>query len=93
MPLVNTATRATLTKVMACIQASKPVGAMFLMGMWARFRPITATTEPVTTGGMKRSIQPMPTACTIRPMRKYSAPQAMMPPSATPRLALGPEPP
>jgi hypothetical protein len=68
MPRVNTATRPTLTKVMACIQASKPVGAMFLIGMPARFRPITATTEPVTTGGMKRSIQPVPTACTMAPI-------------------------
>jgi hypothetical protein len=69
MPLVNTATSATETKVMPCIQASKLVGAMFLIGMPARFRPITATTEPVTTGGISRSIQPVPTACTSTPMR------------------------
>jgi hypothetical protein len=41
---------------------------MFLIGMPARLRPITATTAPVTTGGMKRSIQPVPTACTSAPM-------------------------
>jgi hypothetical protein len=65
---------------------------MFLTGMPARFRPITATTAPVTTGGMKRSIQPVPMACTMAPISVYSAPQAMMPPSATPMLALGPLP-
>jgi hypothetical protein len=65
---------------------------MFLTGMLARFRPITATTAPVTTGGMKRSIQPVPMACTSTPIRVYSAPQAMMPPSATPMLAFGPLP-
>ena len=68
MPRVNTATRPTQTKVTACIQVSKLLGAMFLIGMPARFRPITATTAPVTTGGMKRSIQPVPTACTIAPI-------------------------
>ena len=92
MPRVNTATMPTATKVTACIQASKAVGAMFLIGMPARFRPITATTEPVTTGGMKRSIQPVPMACTSTPISVYSSPQAMMPPSATPMLALGPGP-
>ena len=69
MPLLNTATSATQTKVMPCIHLSKSVGAMFLIGMPARFRPITATTAPVTTGGMKRSIQPVPMACTTTPMR------------------------
>ena len=92
MPLVNTATSATHTKVRACIQASKLLAAMFLMGMPARFSPITATTAPVTTGGMKRSIQPVPTRCTTTPTSVYTRPQAMMPPSATPMLALGPLP-
>ena len=69
MPRVNTATRPTQTKVTTCIQESKLLGAMFLIGMLARFRPITATTAPVTTGGMTRSIQPVPTACTMAPMR------------------------
>lgn len=50
MPRVSTATRPTHTKVTACIQLSKLLAAMFLMGMPARFRPITATTAPVTTG-------------------------------------------
>jgi len=69
MPRVSTATRPTLTNVTTCIQLSKLLAAMFLMGIPARFRPITATTEPVTTGGMKRSIQPVPTACTSAPIR------------------------
>ena len=69
MPRVNTATRPTQRKVRACIQASKLPAAMFLIGTFARLSPITATTAPVTTGGMKRSIQPVPTACTIAPIR------------------------
>ena len=92
MPRVNTATTATVTKVKACIHESKLLAAMFLTGMLARFSPITATTAPVTTGGMKRSIQPVPAACTIAPMTMYSTPQAMMPPRATPMLPLGPLP-
>ena len=67
MPRVNTATRPTLTKVSACIQASKLFDAMFLTGIDARFRPITATTAPVTTGGIMRSIQRVPITCTRKP--------------------------
>ncbi len=69
MPRVNTATSPTQRKVTACIQASKLPAAMFLTGTLARLSPITATTAPVTTGGMKRSIHPVPTACTMAPMR------------------------
>ena len=69
MPRVNTATSATQVKVMACIQASKLLAAMFLMGMAAKFRPMMATTAPVTTGGMSFSIQPVPMACTSNPTR------------------------
>ena len=68
MPRVNTATPATQTKVTPCIQASKAVGAMFLIGMPARLRPITATTAPVTTGGMRVSIQRVPVAITTSPI-------------------------
>ena len=68
MPRVNTATSATQTKVTSCIQLSKLLAAMFLIGMPARLRPITATTAPVTTGGMSRSIQPVPMACTTAPI-------------------------
>ena len=35
---------------------------MFLTAIGARLRPITATTAPVTTGGIRRSIQPVPLA-------------------------------
>gem|GEM_PF-4490118 len=92
MPRVNTATSATQTKVAACIQLSKLLAAMFLIGTPARFNPITATTEPVTTGGISFSIQPVPDTCTSRPMAVYKAPQAMMPPSATPMLGFRPLP-
>ena len=33
----------------------------------ARLRPMTATTAPVTTGGISFSIQPYPTAITTTP--------------------------
>ena len=65
---------------------------MFLTGIPARFSPITATTAPVTTGGIRRSIQPVPVAITTSPINVYSAPQAMMPPSATPMFGLPPLP-
>ena len=68
MPEVKTATSAMVTKVMACTQASKGVGAMFLTGMWARLRPITATTAPVTTGGISLSTQPEPVDITTSPI-------------------------
>jgi hypothetical protein len=68
MPRANTATRPTHRKVTACIQASKLPACMFLIGTFARLSPITATTAPVTTGGMKRSIQPVPMACTSAPI-------------------------
>ena len=41
---------------------------MFLTGIEARFSPITATTAPVTTGGISRSIQRVPMACTTTPI-------------------------
>jgi hypothetical protein len=68
MPRVNTATIATLTKVTTCIHESKLLAAMFLIGMPARFRPITATTAPVTTGGITFSIHAVPMACTMAPI-------------------------
>ena len=37
---------------------------MLLIGIDARLRPITATIEPVTTGGISRSIQRVPVAIT-----------------------------
>ena len=39
-----------------------------LTAIGARFRPITATTAPVTTGGMKRSIHPVPALITMAPI-------------------------
>ena len=68
MPRVITATSATLTKVTACIQLSKLLEAMFLIGTPARFRPMTATTAPVTTGGISASIQRVPISCTRPPI-------------------------
>ena len=42
---------------------------MVLMGSDARLSPITATTEPVTTGGISRSTQPVPVDVTKRPIK------------------------
>ena len=58
----------------------------------AKFKPITATTAPVTTGGMRVSIQFVPTNCTNKPIRKYTKPQTIIAPSATPMFAFAPEP-
>ena len=58
----------------------------------ARFRPMAATTVPVTMGGISRSIQPVPATCATRPIRKYTTPQAMMPPRATPMFGFSPLP-
>jgi len=66
------------------IQASKPDALAWPIAAGARFRPIAMTTEPVTTGGMQNSIQfEDRTRTTIRPTRKYTAPQTKIPPSAS----------
>ncbi len=49
-------------------EPKEKISALNAVGMPARFSPITATTAPVTTGGMKRSIQPVPTICTMAPI-------------------------
>ncbi|CFN77751.1 Uncharacterised protein [Bordetella pertussis] len=82
--------------VINAMLASKPDEPMApLAAIGARFRPITATTAPVTTGGIMASIQraPLPRALaahTTRPISAYTRPQAMIAPSATPILALAP---
>ena len=68
MPRVNTATRPTQRKVTACIHVSKLLAAMFLIGMLARLSPITATTAPVTTGGISRSIPARVPTELVRPI-------------------------
>ena len=50
----------------------------------ARFRPISATMVPITAGGMRAWIQPVPDRCTTTPIAASSSPVAMMPPSAAP---------
>ena len=91
-PRANTATPPTHSTVASDIQRSKSLPLTPLTTTGARFRPITATTAPVTTGGISRSIQRVPAALTISPISTYSTPQAMIPPSATGRLAFGPPP-
>jgi hypothetical protein len=49
----------------------------------ARFRPMSATIVPVTTGGMSRSIQRVPARCTTTPTTVSSRPVTRMPPTAT----------
>ncbi|GFN29277.1 hypothetical protein ADE_49750 [Achromobacter denitrificans] len=75
MPLVNTAMPPTQRMVTIAMTLSKPDAPMApLAAMGARFRPITATTAPVTTGGISVSIQfaPPPARAfanhTIRPI-------------------------
>ncbi|MNL72965.1 hypothetical protein D3C87_1983640 [compost metagenome] len=51
----------TQTMVTRAMKVSNPVAPMApLAAMGARFRPITATTAPVTTGGINVSIQLAP---------------------------------
>ena len=49
-------THRTVTRAMAVSKPDCPIAPLAAMG--ARFRPITATTAPVTTGGISVSIQP-----------------------------------
>jgi len=48
----------------------------------ARLKPMSATMVPVTTGGIRMSIQRVPATCTTRPTTASSAPVATTPPSA-----------
>jgi hypothetical protein len=45
----------------------------------ARFRPIRATIAPETTGGMSLSIQPVPVACTRKPIPASNTPATNTP--------------
>ena len=57
MPEPNTATAPTANTVKSATQVSKVLPAMPLTAIGARLRPMTATTAPVTTGGISFSIQ------------------------------------
>ena len=57
---------------------------LFWYVVGTRFRPMSATIEPITTGGMRWEIQPAPTFCTTRPSRASSSPVTSTPPSAAP---------
>ena len=89
---MNTATPPTHAIVTTAIHASNGVALAPLTAIGARLRPITATTAPVTTGGISRSIQPVPLAMTARPISVYTSPHTTMPPSATGRFGLAPVP-
>ena len=65
--IVRIDTPPTQSTVRMAIQASKSVGPTLLTAVGARFRPITATTAPVTTGGIRRSIQRTPVLITMSP--------------------------
>ena len=54
----------------------------------ARFRPITITMVPVTTGGNIQSIQPVPTILATSPTSASNTPVATTPPNATAMLSL-----
>ena len=92
MPLLNTATSATLTKVMPCIHSvGQSRWGHVLMGIPARLSPMTDT----TAGDHRRHEAFYPSRCRWpgRPRRSrvYTAPQVMMyPPSATPIWHLAP---
>ena len=79
MPLKSTVTRQIDTIVTTAV-----IGPSFTQShaAGARFRPMSATIAPVTTGGIAASIQRTPAKWTIRPTSVSVAPVAMMPPSA-----------
>ena len=56
-PGARTATRPTATMVATADPVSSALAEMPFTAIGARLRPITATTLPVTTGGIRRSIQ------------------------------------
>ncbi|MGF6791743.1 hypothetical protein OKW27_006080 [Paraburkholderia sp. 35.1] len=90
---MNTATAPTHSTVTSAIHDSKLLPLTPCTAIGARFRPITQTIAPVTTGGISVSIQPVPTAATIRPITPYATPHAMMPPNATAIFGFAPCPP
>ena len=55
--------------VNTAIQLSKALAETLRTAIGARFRPIAITTAPVTTGGIRRSIQRVPIFITTRPIR------------------------
>ena len=79
MPLNSTVTRQTATIVTTAV-----TGPSFTQfhAAGARFKPMSATIAPVTTGGMTASIHRTPAKWTTAPTRARVAPVAMMPPRA-----------
>ncbi len=69
-----------------------PVPLIPFTAIGARFRPIAATMPPVTTGGIRVSIQRYHAFITARPISRYSTPAATMPPKAAGMPRLGPDP-
>lgn len=49
-----------------------------------RFRPISATIDPITTGGISLPIHPVPIFWTSSPSSASSTPVTITPPSAAP---------
>ena len=56
----------------------------FWYAVGARLKPISATIEPITTGGISTLIQRVPTLLTSRPSSARSTPVTITPPSAAP---------
>ena len=66
---MKTATPPTQRTVSTAIQALKSVPPTLRTAVGARLSPITATTAPVTTGGMSFSIHCTPVNITMSPTR------------------------
>src|SRR5262249_45185415 len=82
IPGANTVTMPTAKTVIRPMAVANPSVETFLIAIGARLRPITATTAPVTTGGISFSTHRWPARTTAMPINVYRAPAAMMPPSA-----------
>src|SRR5665647_162959 len=79
MPRKSTVMRITDTRVINAV-----TGAYWKLffAAGARLRPISATIEPVTTGGITMSIHFEPASCTTRPTMARRMPATITPPSA-----------
>lgn len=81
---VASRTAARVTTAMTGCAFTPPLPSPPSQATGARFRPISATIAPVTTGGMRASIQRAPAQCTTSPTTASRAPATTIPPSAGP---------
>ena len=75
-PRNSTVTRTTPHRVAKAVQGCL---SKFAKALEARFSPMSATTAPVTTGGIIHSMKRVPHLLTMTPTTKKTAPATRMP--------------